>query len=771
MKKTFIGLTTVAVLTASCSHDPLEKLVDKVYDSLSLEEKAAQLYGIYPSELMEDGVISLDKCREKLPYGLGHICQPTSSQDKDADKIREMVRAIQTYLMEETPAGIPAIFHEECLTGVTAKGATAFPQAIGLACSWDPELMKQKTEFTAGYMRAMGAQLALSPMLDVIRTPYWARIEESCGEDGYLTAAMGYAFVDGLQSKGFKEGIAATTKHFLGYGGANTLPWKEIYEEVLLPHEAIVRKLGTESLMTSYDKFRGDFAVCSDTLINVILRGYLGYEGAVISDYGSVQQNKRTRSEEVLKQCAIDALVTGNDIELCSPTSYQYIPELVREGRIPEEALEKAVKRALMMKARAGLLDKNPVICADGPLNLDPKEGRDLAYKMATESIVLLKNEGVLPLQQNLNVTVVGPNANSYWSMLGDYTFQSMQQFFHRHEVDPSCLEIPTVLESIKGAYNGNISYSRGCDWGSLYDLKFAEGGDARLRNMMVRKIESPDTTDWAGAISEAAKSDVIIAAMGENIYLSGENRVRSSIHLPGDQEKFVQELIETGKPVVLVVFGGHPQIIEPIADGCAAILQAWYPGEEGGHALADILTGTVNPSAKLCVSYPKTDSKQLFCYNEQPDGVLVAYPFGYGLSYSEFEYSDIKVQSKAKTTDKTITVSCKVKNVGERDGSDVAQLYVSPWSGQALKPIQLKGFTRVDLKAGESKKVTFEVYLDQLSWWGQNDGQTEWTISPGNYKFLVGNSSADLPIEGLCTISGEEVKKPIRDEYFAKVK
>ncbi|MCQ2145031.1 MAG: beta-glucosidase, partial [Bacteroidales bacterium] len=248
MKKASILLSALAIVASSCANDPLQKKVDEVYSRLSLEEKAAQLYGIYPSELMVDGKISIEKMREKIPYGVGHICQPTSSQDKDADGIREMVKDIQDYLMNETSAGIPAIFHEECLTGLTARGATAFPQAIGAACSWNPEMFYKKTEMTAKMMRSMGQQLALSPMLDVIRTPHWTRIEESCGEDGYLTATLGYAFVDGLQSEGFENGVAATTKHFLGYGGANTLSWKEMYEEVLLPHEVIIRKLGSESL-------------------------------------------------------------------------------------------------------------------------------------------------------------------------------------------------------------------------------------------------------------------------------------------------------------------------------------------------------------------------------------------------------------------------------------------------------------------------------------------------------------------------------------------
>ena len=757
-------------LLSGCNNEErsLERLVNSVYDRLTLEERAAQLYGIYPGELLVDGKVSLEKCREILPYGVGHICQPTSSQDKDADEIREMVRDIQDYLMNGTHAGIPAIFHEEALTGLTAKGATAYPQAIGAACTWDPDIIRLKTERTAEDMRSVGQQYALSPMLDIIRTAHWPRIEESCGEDSYLTASMGSAFVAGLQSKGFDGGVAATTKHFLGYGGANTLPWKEIYEEVLLPHESIIRKLGSESVMTSYDKFRSEYAVCSDTLINVILRDYLEYGGAVISDYGAVQTG-RARDDESLKRYAVEALMAGNDLEIAWNYSYRFIPDLVRDGSIPEEVLERSVKRALMLKARAGLLAPSPKLYEEGPLDLDKPENRRLAYDIAAESVVMLKNDGVLPLKEGLDVALVGPNANSYWAMLGDYTFQSMQIFFHRHEVDPSCLKVVTLLEGMNANYSGQVTYSRGCDWSTLDDARIMSGGDARISGMRVRRIESPDLTDWDTALSLAAESDVIVAAMGENVYLCGENRSRNGIRLPGDQEQFVLDLIATGKPVVLVVFGGRPQVIEPVAEGCAAILQAWYPGEEGGNAVASILSGKVNPSGKLCVSYPKTESEEFICYNSLPADGLVAWPFGYGLSYTEFRCSDLEVLPEARTTDKRINISCKLTNTGAVAGDEVVQLYVSPASGQPLKPLQLKGFKRVGLQPGETAEVVFELSPDQLAWWSEGpDGKPLWTISPGDYIIRIGTSSADLPLSATCSLKGQEVEKAIRDEYFS---
>ena len=760
-------LLAVACTPESRKEKALQKQVNALYDRLSLEEKAAQLYGIYPGELLVDGEVSREKCREILPYGVGHICQPTSSQDKDVDAIRRMILDIQAYLVEETPAGIPAIFQEEALSGLTAKGATIYPQAIGAACSWDPDMIRAKTVRTAADMRAVGQQYALSPMVDLIRTPHWPRIEESCGEDGFLTATLACAFVAGLQERGFREGVAATTKHFLGYGGANTLPWKEIYEEVLLPHEAVIRTQGSESVMTSYDRFRSEYAVCSDTLINIILRDHLDYKGVVISDYGAVQTG-RDCSEEALKQYAVDALMAGNDLEVAWNSSYRFIPELVREGRIPEEVLERSVKRTLMLKARAGLLDPDPVFCAEGPLEPDSAEGRRIAYELAAQSVVLLQNNGVLPLQGSEKVALVGPNANSVWSMLGDYSFPSMQIFFHRHEPDLTAVRIPTLLEALREGFSGTVGYERGCDWSTMADARIAEGGDARIQGFRMRRIESPDPADRNAALHLAAKSDIIIAAMGENVFLCGENRVRNGIRLPGDQEDFVRALIATGKPVVLVVFGGHPQVLSPVADGCAAILQAWYPGEEGGRAVTDILTGRVNPSGRLCVSYPATEDTDLRCYNELPAQELIAWPFGYGLSYSRFEFSELEMQASATTSASSIRVSCRVSNVGDRAGDEVVQLYLSPASGQPLKPLQLKGFQRVNLDAGASARVSFDVSPDQLAWWSEGaDGKSVWTISPGDYRFRLGSSSADLPLEGVCHLTGEAVRKPLRDTYF----
>ena len=772
MKK-IVLLSLTFLLAAACStktapnpDKQYEALVNAVYDRLSVEDRAAQLFGIYPGELMVDGVFSLEKCKELIPYGAGHICQLSSSQSLNADELRRLIADIQDYMVNHTPAGIPAVIHDECITGVTAKGATAYPQQMAVACTWDPALLSVKMRQTARSMRDLGEEFALSPMVDIIRSPHWSRVEESYGEDGYLTATMGTAFVKGLQAEGFREGVTATTKHFLGYGGGSSLPEKEIYEEVLFPHEAIIREAGSRSIMTCYDKFRTQYAVCSDTLLNVILRDYLGYDGIVVSDYGAVQQGSRDRSPEFLKQCAIDAINTGNDLEFNSNTSYRYLPELLAEGRVSEAAFERAVKRALMVKARCGLLDPDPVYFKEGPMDLDPAESRQTAYDLAAESVVLLKNDGVLPLASGKNVAVVGPNANSVWSMLGDYTFPSMQLFFFRKDVDPGDLYIPTFLDCFRKKYDGKVEYSRGVDWSTLADMGLSEGGDQRVRALNVRKLESDDYTNWDDAVKVAARSDVIVAAMGENVYLCGENRRRAGIRLPGDQEAFVKALIATGKPVVLVMFSGRPEMIADIADGCAAILQAFYPGEEGGNAVSDILIGAVNPSGKLCMTMPASETTEPYCYNTGADAGRELYPFGFGLSYTTFAYSDIRVQPEAKTKNGLIQVSCQVTNTGSVKGDEVVQLYASPKAGQPLKPLQLKGFQRVSLAPGERRTVTFTVGADQLAW----HSDAGWTVSPGEYTFRIGSSCRDLLLEGICTLRGKPAVKALRDVYFAQV-
>lgn len=747
----------------------IQKQVNELYDKMTVEERTAQIFGLRPGALMTNGKLSLEKCREKIPHGVGHICQYACALDMSPNELRDFVRDLQNYLINETPHGIPAIFHEEAISGMAAKGATIYPQQLGVACTWNPELAHMKTKQTAKTMRAVGGTLALSPMVDIIRSAHWARLEESYGEDSYLTAVMGGAFIDGLQNGDWKNGVAACTKHLLGYGGGSKLPWKEIYEEILFPHEVAMRKYGSKVVMTSYGNFKSEPAVASDTLLNQILRGYLEFDGVVVSDYGAVGYLSQSDHEK-LKITAAKSLNAGNDIELPSNSNYQFLPELLEKGLVDEARFEKAVKLALTLKAQLGLLDKNPNLYQQGNLNLDPPADRKTAYELACQSIVMLKNDGTLPLKkENKKIALVGPNANTFWCMLGDYTYQSMQAFWWGGKIDPNDPKITYLYDALKEKTGTNftLGYERGCDWSAKDEASIIRSGDPRTQQLNLMLAKSSDPTDWNKAIDLASGSDVIVAALGENTLLVGEARNRNGIRLPGDQERFLKELIATGKPVVLVMFGGRPMPLGNIANDCAAILHAWFPGEEGGNAVADVLLGNVNPSGKLSIAYPKTDKKEEICYNYGLRNDNIAYPFGYGLSYTSFEYGNIKVPKQVKTKSASFDIICTVKNTGKMNGTEIVQLYVSPKSGQSLKPIQLKGFTRIELKPGESKKVTFTVSPQQLAHF--LDGG--YIIEPGDYEFKIGASSADIRLNATTQFTGNQVKMKLRDTYLSTIK
>lgn len=734
--------------------------VDSMMAKMTMDEKLAQIESTRIRDLMVDGKLSLEKCRELIPYGIGHFCQFASGETMQPEQLRDLVREIQHYLMTETRMKIPAIFHEEAITGLASYTATTFPQQIGVGCTWDPELVRKNTTTTAKNMRAVGATYALSPMLDLSRTAYWNRHQESYGEDPYLTSRMGVAFVEGLQGDDLKTGIAATVKHFVGYGTTNNSE-KELYEDYLMPHEACIKIAGAKSVMPSYGSYRALPMSANPTILDEILRREIGFEGLVISDYGAINGiYKNYKQAPNLTVAAAMAMNAGVDVELSSPIAYPHLPEAIKEGLVTEAKVDSAVKRSLIMKARLGLLDKHPVIGKDGDLDLDPPANRKLAYETACESIVLLKNNGVLPLKKSVKrIALVGPNAASVYGLLGDYTYQGFRAFWNRSDFDIDHPKLVTVKEGLENRLGKKVKilFERGCDWSAPLDAKIdtASFGDDRLSSLKLRTIKGLPQPNSKKALEYAKKSDVIIAVMGENLYLNGEGRGRKGIRLPGQQEEFVKKLIAIGKPVVLVMMSGRQEVINDLANQCAAVIQAWLPGEEGGNAVADIFLGKVNPSGKLCVSYPRTEKKVEINYQDGFNKDLIQYPFGYGLSYTSYEYSNFKMNPTANITDKEFEISCSVKNTGKVDGTEVVQLYVSPKNPRSkMEPILLKGFQRVALKAGETKTVNFEVSPQLLSQFLNR----HWVVKAGQYEFKIGASSNDIKLSGVIKITGEDL-------------
>ena len=790
--RTFVTFCAVVLLTGCTApkHD-MEQQIDELYDRMPQQERIAQLQSMYMDALFdEQGQLDTAKCRELIPYGIGHFSQFCLQQPRDPNVLRDCVAAIQQWLKDNTPNGIPALFHEEVLSGINTVGSTIYPQQIGQACSFNPELAELKTRQTSTALRKMGGALALSPMVDVCRTPSFNRLEESYGEDGYLSAVMGTAFVRGLQQDDLTRGVGACSKHYLGYGGGGDADEKELMEEILMPHETMIRLAHSVAVMPGYHDVHGTRCVANSWILQDILRDYLGFDGMVVSDYTAIDQIPDLDSPTEKAAAAINA---GNDVDFPHGANYKFLQEAIDKGLVKPEVLERAVKDVLRIKFRAGLLDKNAYLYSKEPITLDTPEERQTAYDIASQSIVLLENNGVLPLDnRELNILLTGPNANSFWAMCGDYTYPAMSFFWKKMDYKSDKPHIVTLLEGMQ-KNTTHLTYSRGCDWTEEIETKYSELGDERAweYEILHRKVDSGESADKTEALRMAREADVIVAAMGENVMLCGENRDRQGLRLPGKQEQFVEELIATGKPVVLILFGGRAQVISGLAERCAAVIQAWYPGEEGGNAVADILFGKVSPSAKLSVSYPSEERYEPLCYNypmassdelsnrkssnsssvkrrKAPSGPI-QWPFGHGLSYTTFEYTNLQLPHEVKTSDDSFTLSFELKNTGAVAADEVVQIYLSPTSAeQPIRPIQLQGFARVSLQPGECKKVEVRMFTEQLGYY-TNDGQRQWNIVPGAYTIKIGASSEDIRLEQQIVLSGETVHKPIRDFYFSE--
>ena len=763
----------------------IEQQVNELYQKMPQEERIAQLRSMYMDELFnEQGQLDTAKCRELIPYGIGHFSQFCMQQPRDPNELRDRAIAIQDWLMHNTPNGIPALLHEEVLSGVNTLGSTIYPQQIGQAGSFNPELAELKTIQTSTTLRKIGGIFALSPMVDVCRTPSFNRLEESYGEDGYLSAVMGTAFVKGLQQNNLKKGVGACSKHYLGYGGGGDADEKVLMEEILLPHETMIRLTGSVAVMPGYHAMKtspspseGDEnvnCVANSWILTDILRNYVGFDGMVVSDYTAIDQ---IPGLETTVEKAAAAINAGNDVDFPFGANYQYLQEAIDKGLVKPEMLERAVKNVLRIKFRMGLFDKDAYLYSKENITLDTPEERQTAYDIATQTVVLLENNGILPLKDVKNVLLTGPNANSIWAMCGDYTYPAMSYFWKKVE-DVADRDNPHIVKLLEGMQNRkpegvNVMYSRGCDWTETIETKYAEGGDERAweYELLHRKVDAGEKADKAEALKMAKDANVIIAAVGENVMLCGENRDREGLRLPGKQEQYVEELLKTGKPVVLVMFGGRAQVISGIAEKCAAVIQAWYPGEEGGNAVADILYGKVSPSAKLSVSYPNTEINEPICYNYSTEkDARVAWPFGYGLSYTTFEYQNLQANSEAQTSDDFVELTFQVKNTGSVKADEVAQIYLSPTAeSQNIRPIQLQGFARISLEPGQEKTVTTRLYVEQFGFYSHKGDVREWNIEPGTFIVKVGASSADIKLQQQVELKGKAVTKPLRDHYFSE--
>ena len=777
--------------------ESLAKEVDSVYSAMSVRERLAQICAVNGKRLRnDDGSLNVEKAERYLKNGIGHICQYACNSEGLPETERDFAKALQTWMIEKSSSGIPAVMHEEVITGFAGRGATVYPQEIGAACSFDPELFQKKSDEIAQAARAVGCTQALSPMADVISNSNWTRLEEGFGESGYLAAVMGDAFVEGLQRNpgrhGIIRGVGACTKHFLGYGtigGGESRPWTEIFDEVIYPHEAMMNHADALATMPCYDRFKGVQSITNKVMLTDLLRGYIGFKGVTMSDYGCVKDWGR------------EALIAGNDIDLPHGAAYAKLLPVLEKGDDPElnAAFERAVRNALMLKARLGLLRVRrggkiktaadlPLdhdLWIEGPLDLDRNEWRETARKLAEESMVLLKNNGVLPLGnigrgdrengRKLRVLLTGPNANSQWALTGDYTYHSMQAFWRRNPRNWPEPHMVTPLEAFLALSTKHQAlstvYARGVNWCEPGDVGVSAGGDPRSAGLGLKLAESADETDFDQAVKLAAESDVIVACMGENFTLCGENRQRRDDRLPGRQIEFVRALCATGKPVVLVVFGGRNQVLDDLADKCAAVIQAWYPGEAGGTALVNLLTGKANFSGKLAMTYQKsTDREPMMAYDGSDTDDRIQWPFGYGLSYTKYEYSSIRRFVDLSIEKDWVEIPIRVKNAGEVKGTEVVEAYVAGRKivDSSIRRFvdlkKLRAFGRVELEAGEEKALLVRIPVESFG-----EYENGWIVKPGEYAVKIGGSSRELPIEVKVKIEGER-RFARRSQFFGAV-
>jgi beta-glucosidase len=778
-------------MTTETFRDPTATIDERVGDLLgrmTLDEKLAQIGSIWLTELVQGSHFDAEYVAGKLEYGIGHVTRIGSSTGLGPAASARLMNQIQRVAVERTRLGIPVMVHEEATAGYCARDATQFPQAIGLASSWDESLVTEVAESIRRQMVAVGARHSLSPVLDVARDARWGRVEETYGEDPYLVGRIGTAYVRGLQGEDLRHGVIATGKHFLGYamseGGMNHAPvhfgpreLREVYAE---PFAAAIRDAGMASIMNSYSSVDGIPCAGSPAILNDLLRGELGFTGVVVADYYAVRLLISHHGVEAGPgEAGARALRSGLDLELPDRECYgEPLKALIEDGGITTRVVDAAVGRVLRSKFQVGLFENPYVDEGAAAAVFDTAADRALARRAAVASIVLLQNRGdLLPLDPEAlhRIAVIGPSADDQRLLQGDYHYPTHSEI-HYESADakppfgaqsgpsvgeqylpeeggafqpgPHFTEHVTPLDGLRAALSDvEIMYAKGCD------------------------ISGADDSGLVEAVEVARNADVALVFVGGRSGLTlqctvGEARDATDLRLTGLQQELVDAVVATGTTTVVVLISGRVHSIPSIAERVPVVVQAWLPGEEGGHAIADILLGRAEPGGRLPISMPRTvgqvpihhdyrtgGGRALFYgeYTDSPTTPLFA--FGHGLTYTTFEYADLEVVASSTTT-ATLVLRAHVTNVGGRRGTEVVQLYVRDLVATVVRPYQqLVGFTRVELDAGRSATVTFEVHPSRLAFY---DEAMRFVTEPGAFLFSVGSASNNADAHAIVDLVGE---------------
>ncbi len=753
---------------------PVPVRVEDLLKRMTLEEKVAQLLTVWDNKKKifdSNNEFAPAKMAGLYPNGIGQFARPSDAQgagsprlipSRDARATVRLVNAMQRYALTQTRLGIPILFHEEGLHGYAALGATSFPVPIALASSWNPDLIRRANEVTAREMSARGVSLALSPVVDIARDPRWGRIEETFGEDPYLVGEMGVAAVEGLEGMGRPEmlpvsKVFATLKHLTGHGqpesGTNVGPAqiseREVRENFLPPFEAAIRRARPGAVMPSYNEIDGIPSHSSTWLLRDVLRGEWGFDGAIVSDYSAIDQLADLHHvAHDHAEAARLALAAGVDSDLPEGDSYGTLTQQVKSGKVPVAMVDEAVRKMLELKFRAGLFDR-PYADADAAVRItNSTDARGIARLAAAQSIVLLKNDGTLPLAMpktgsaKPTIAVIGPNAAV--ARLGGYYGQP-----------PVTV---SLLEGMKAKLGdrANLVYSPG--------VKITENDDW-WEDKVVLADPAENARRIAAAVAAAKGADTIILAIGDTEQTSREGWAanhmgdRASLDLVGQQQDLFDALKKLGKPIVVMMINGRPLSINTIAEQANAVVENWYLGEQGGTAMADMLFGDVNPGGKLPVTIARSVGQLPMFYNYKPSahrGYLFSpdtplYPFGWGLSYTRFTLGQPKLSSAMIKPDGSVRVSVDVRNEGRRTGDEVVQIYVRDKESSVTRPVkELKAFRRVTLNPGEKQSVSFTLDHGAFELWNR---QMKRVVEPGDFEIMAGSSSADLKT-AILTIS-----------------
>jgi beta-glucosidase len=750
---------------------PIEDRVNDLVGRMTIDEKIGQLLcplgwemysktnkGVIPSELYKEKMSTMPIGSFWAVLRADPWTQKTLENGLNPELSAKALNALQKYAVEKTRLGIPILFAEECPHGHMAIGTTVFPTSLSQASTWNRDLMHKTGETIALEARLQGAGIGYGPVLDIAREPRWSRMEETFGEDPVLTSELGVEFMKGMQGEKQDDGkhLFSTLKHFAAYGipegGHNgqqaNVGMRQLFSEYLPPFKKAVKE-GAGTIMTSYNTIDGVPCTANRYLLTDVLRDKWGFKGFVYSDLVSINGIAGYRVAANLKEAAALALKAGVDMDLGEDAYGKNLKQALQEELISQQDIDRAVKNILRIKFRMGLFE-NPYVSPEQAKKIvRSKEHKEIARQVAREGIVLLKNNNILPLSKEIkSIAVIGPNADMMYNQLGDYTAPQDRK------------EIVTPIDGIRAAVSANtkVNYVKGC------------------------AIRDTTQSDIASAVNVANESDVVILFVGgssardfKTKYIStgaatvsqegnqiisdmecGEGYDRNSLDLLGDQEKLINAIAATGKPMVIVYIAGRPLNMNLANEKAKALLTAWYPGEQGGNAIADVIFGDYNPSGRLPVSVPRNVGQLPVYYSQSKQRDYVEGPgsplfhFGYGLSYTTFAYSDLKIQA-GNNEDNMEIISCTVTNAGDRDGEDVVQLYLQDMVSSVATPdIMLKDFEKISLRKGESKRVTFILGKEQLSLY---NSKLEEVVEPGEFKVMIGSASNDIKLTGQFTI------------------